>query len=737
MNKWLIYLFLFSVIFACSDDQDNTTESTRAMARELNSIANQARTNGAYPYFTDALIKKLEAGLVGLPFTMRQGQWLDYMLMLILKGENEKCIALIDQYFSATGTREVSENTIAFHKIQALAYLRLGEITNCVQNHSAQSCIMPIKGGGIHLDKQPVEAAIVIYNKLLDYSPEDLQSRWFLNLCYMAIGSYPDHVPSEYLIPASSFESAVDFPVFKNLSLSTGVATNNHAGGASIADFNNDGLQDIFTTSYSLAQRSRLYINNGQGGFTDQTDQRGLMGMVGGLNNIHADFNNDGLTDIFIMRGAWLGNNGQIPNSLLLNKGEYFSDETKSSGLYFKSPTGTIAAADVNLDGHLDLFVGNESRRGSTYPCQLFINNGDGSFDEASESYGLALKVFAKGAVWGDINNDGWPDLYLSVYDGPNKLYVNRKGVGDLRIFEEIANSAGVAEPRMSFTSWFWDYDQDGWEDIMVFGYDNSQPHLIANQIASEYLRQGFSAETPRLYKNNRDETFTNVTTQVGLDKLLYVMGGNFGDFNNDGFPDMYLGTGEFNIWATVPNKAFLNKNGKSFIDVTSAGEFGQIQKGHGVAFGDLDNDGDQDIYHQVGGAAESDVFQNMLFQNPGFGNHWITIKLEGKQANRSAIGARVDVTVVVGDTVRTIYHTIGTGGSFGANSLRAEIGLGKADSIRDIKIRWPDISHSVQHFPGVEMDKAYLVTQGGNLVQWSLPGAIHLNNQVYNHAHH
>ena len=128
------------------------------------------------------------------------------------------------------------------------------------------------------------------------------------------------YIANDYFLPDYYYINDKNGSFIESVKEKTG-HTSFFSMGADAADFNNDGLQDIFTTSYSLAQRSRLYINNGQGGFTDQTDQRGLMGMVGGLNNIHADFNNDGLTDIFIMRGAWLGNNGQIPNSLLLNKG--------------------------------------------------------------------------------------------------------------------------------------------------------------------------------------------------------------------------------------------------------------------------------------------------------------------------------------------------------------------------------------------------------------------------------
>lgn len=731
-------LVFVMALCACHFDKDTSTPSTREMATELNQLAQQAKVNGAYPYFTDGLIKKLRSGLVGLPYTVRQDSWLDYMLMLVLKGDNEECIRMIDEYYKAIGTKEVNNKTIAFHKVRALALLRMGEVVNCINNHSGQSCIMPIKGSGVHEILGPVQQAIREYEELLDFDSNDLQSRWFLNLCYQAIGTYPDSVPVQYLISPEVFASEVEFPVFPNISMETGVAVNNHAGGASIEDFNNDGWLDIFTTGYSLGEQSKLFLNDGKGVFIDKTVEYGLSGMVGGLNNIHADFNNDGLTDIYIMRGAWLATNGQIPNSLLINTDGGFSDETKKAGLYQKQPTGSVAVADINLDGNLDLFVGNESRRGSRNSAQLYMNQGDGTFVDMASKLGLEINQFIKGAVWGDINNDRLPDLYLSIYGGKNLLYINRGGTSMANwSFEEASQVAGVSEPVMSFTTWFWDYNQDGYQDIMVFGYDNNYPHLIASEVAKDYLGESFKGEVPRLYRNNGDETFTDVTEEVGLDKLLYVMGGNFGDLNNDGYPDFYLGTGEFNIWATVPNRAFLNIAGKRFADVTTAGEFGQIQKGHGVAFGDLDNDGDQDIYHQVGGAAESDVFQNMLFQNPGFQNNWLTISLEGTAANRSAIGAKIEVQAIMpSGELKVVYHHIGTGGSFGANTLRGEIGLGGAEEVSLVIIEWPDNKRTRQVIEGLEINHFYHIKQGDEPLVQNLKSAKLKTEKTHDHHH-
>ncbi|OAD19411.1 ASPIC/UnbV domain-containing protein [Candidatus Thiomargarita nelsonii] len=128
------------------------------------------------------------------------------------------------------------------------------------------------------------------------------------------------------------------------------------------------------------------------------------------------------------------------------------------------------------------------------------------------------------------------------------------------------------------------------------------------------------------------------------------------------------------------------------------------MQKGHGISFGDIDHDGDQDIYAVMGGAFTGDVFPNVLFENPGHGNHWITLELKGVQSNRSAIGTRIKISVETPNGDRNIYATVSSGGSFGANSLLQEIGLGQATAIRAIEITWP-ASGQVQIFKDVKMD--------------------------------
>ena len=163
------------------------------------------------------------------------------------------------------------------------------------------------------------------------------------------------------------------------------------------------------------------------------------------------------------------------------------------------------------------------------------------------------------------------------------------------------------------------------------------------------YLGLPHNAATLKLYRNLGDGRFQDVTRQVGLDKVFMPMGANFGDIDNDGFLDIYLGTGNPSYASLVPSVLLHNNGGKFFVDVTTSSGTGELHKGHGVAFADLDNDGDEDLLFEVGGATPGDAHAMRLFENPGHGNDWITLKLVGVKTNRAAIGARIKVTVADG----------------------------------------------------------------------------------------
>jgi len=565
----------------------------------------------------------------------------------------------------------------------AITNLRLGEETNCLDGHNSESCIIPIRGSGIHRDKSGANQAIEIYKKLLSMQPNDFVYRWLINLAYMLKGDFPEGVPEQWLIPQLKTSESIEFPEFKEIGSKIGLDHIGLAGGSITEDFDNDGDIDILASSWGNNNQIQLFINDGNGHFANKTNESNLIGITGGLNIVHGDYNNDGFVDIFVLRGGWFSENGKIPNSLLKNNGDgTFIDVTISAKVYSEFPTQTASWGDYNNDGLLDLIIGNETTNGPIYNSELYHNNGDGTFTEKSRSIGLNIFGFIKAVVWGDIDNDGDQDLFVSRLGQPNSLYRNNGEKGNWS-FTDISNMAGVLEPIDSFPAWIFDYNNDGWEDIWVSGYDNSTGH-----VAMDYLGIPNDGETPRLYKNNKNGTFSNVTLETNMNHPLLTMGSNFGDINNDGFLDIYIGTGDPDYRSIQPNRMFINENGKKFKDVTFESRLGHLQKGHGVSFADIDRDGDLDIHAVMGGAYEGSVYQNTLYENPGNWNtNWIGLSLHGSQSNTLAIGARIEVVLETGNS---IYRTVSSGGSFGGNPFQQMIGIGQNNKISSINIFWP-----------------------------------------------
>jgi hypothetical protein len=704
-------------------------DGTAAMVARLAALADSTESNPAINAHANKarVARLLENGPPPDP-----GQRMFWQINLgqerLRAGDNEGAIADLENVLAGMESAPAAirpNDRLAVMDFLAIAYLRLGEQENCIDDPTADRCIWPIVESGVHKYPRGSTKAIDQYERILAEDPDDLNSLWLLNVAYMTLGAWPEGVPAKWRLPSESAESEFELPRFVDRAASTGLDVEGLSGGVVMEDLDGDGLLDLMMSSWGSRDQLRLFLNTGDGTFRDHTEAAGLTGITSGLNLVHADYDNDGDADVFVLRGAWLYHG--YPNSLLRNDGKAgFVDVTLAAGLGGEFPSHSAAWADFNGDGLLDLFVGNESNpNAGLNPSQLFQNKGDGTFRDAALSTGLRANGYVKGAVWGDVNQDGRPDLFVSNLYGANQLHLNL-GPDDSGTwkFREAAVEAGVTEPLDSFPTWFWDYDQDGHLDLFVSGW-----RAMASDVAAEYQRKPFKAEPPRLFRNRGDGTFDNVTAEAGLRRVMYTMGANFGDLDGDGWLDFYVGTGDPDFRALMPNRMFRNDGRGGFQEVTASGGFGHLQKGHGVAFGDLDQDGDQDVFAVMGGAFEGDVFRNVLFENPLDVPNWATFRLIGQTSNRSAIGARIRAVTEYGD----IYRTVGTGGSFGSSSLRVYVGMGPADRIQRLEIWWPTTGQTqvLTDLPG---RNHYAIVEGASQAEVLDLPAFKLNTEAVTH---
>ena len=507
---------------------------------------------------------------------------------------------------------------------QGATALRQGENDNCIMCRGESSCILPIAKAAIHTKPEGSRLAIQHFTEYLERFPQDLEAKWLLNLAHMTLGEHPAKVDPRFVISIDAFtKSEFDIGKFRDVGDVVGVNRYNQSGGAIMDDFDGDGRLDLAVTCNDIMQSMSFYHNVGDGRFADLSESAGVANQKGGLVCYQADFNNDGYLDIYVPRGAWVPH--AVRPTLLANKGDgSFLDVTEKANLLDPLNSNAAAWADFDNDGWVDLFVACERQ-----PNRLYRNQGNGTFVDVAKKAGVdesKMAKFVKGCSWLDFDNDRFPDLYLNDLAGKGRLYRN---MGD-GTFKNVSEAMGIDGPTTGFPCWAWDYDNDGWIDIFATSYDLTLKDVVRGLLGQEHTRH-----SNRLYHNNRGKGFTDVTRETGLDMVFATMGSNFGDFDNDGWLDMYLGTGDPNLALLIPNRMFKNVGGKRFAEITGSSRTGHLQKGHGVACGDWDDDGDVDIFIETGGAVNGDKYHNVLFQNPGQGNHWLTVKLAGKKTNR------------------------------------------------------------------------------------------------------
>ncbi|HYL04930.1 MAG TPA: CRTAC1 family protein, partial [Thermoanaerobaculia bacterium] len=467
-----------------------------------------------------------------------------------------------------------------------------------------------------------------------------------------------------------------------------------------------DGYLDVVTASFYGSLR--YYRNLAGKGFADVTEEVGLGGVEQPLSVSAADFNNDGAMDLLVVRPF-------DHFQLFANDGKgHFKDVTAASGLLDSKPAGTIAASwfaawgDVDNDGRLDLFLSSWAFRipfakglvaKPRLDSKLYINEGNGHFRDATAEYGLAGVVEDRqfiGAAFGDYDGDGWPDLFIAgPIPGTSALLHNEQG----RRFVKVP---GLDLREGGFTAAFLDVNQDGRLDVFQAGFNDARTATERTVFGAKGFTMGpslFLLQQAAGGFDKRPDLFAG-GTGAG------TMGVGYGDLDNDGCFDFYLGSGDPEPWFILPHRMYHGeeRDGECtgrMEDISVLNGFGNVQKGHAIVFFDFDNDGRQDVLSVLGGMWPADAWTSQLFVNESeLHNHWIKVRLRGRRTNSFGVGARLKITARRPDGRLIVrYRQMDNGTGFGSSPYLAHVGLMDAVAVSGVEVYWP-ASHCRRSYP-------------------------------------
>jgi hypothetical protein len=527
--------------------------------------------------------------------------------------------------------------------------------------------------------------------------PTNQMARNWLWLSSLKLGGYPADTPEEFRMEA---KTGWEKPTveFEDIAARIGLDKTSGGRGIAIFDYNNDGLLDVVVAGASAG--CSLYRNNGDGTFTDVSVGCGLDEAINGFGITVGDYNNDGYPDVFVTRLGFYGGEGE----LWRNNGDgTFTNVSREAGVNCWGPVFSAAWVDYDRDGFLDLFVtsnlGGLFDRKTDY--RLFHNNGDGTFTNVADTAGISSIWPTIGCSWGDYNNDGYPDLFLSNGVGRPQLFRNN---GD-GTFTDVSTEAGFDQFALASCAFWCDIDDDGWLDVVQFYWSILHEDVIHTVRFGEAPANGHPT---RIFRNNRNGTFTEIGRELGINECWGTMSGNAGDFNNDGQLDLIFGNGGPLMDRLEPLVLFERENGQ-FRNVTFAAGLPFIGKGHGANCADLFGDGRLSILIAGGGAYPADMLSTAVFCPKTLPGNYLNVRLIGVRSNRDAIGARLKL--IAGG--RDQHRVINGGSNFGCLPTEQHFGLGKLENIDALEIWWP--SGLTQRFERPPVNQTIRITEGQN----------------------